>query len=295
MAGSWISRCAVAGVTWVFACSPGHAAQLAPTMFGDFIDPNNLAISAPRRLSIPASYSPFKIAENESPRPQDRVFLTYNFYKNELGTEDIHRESIGVEKALLGGDASLGLRLPFFQIDGDARNRNAKVDDLSLLFKYAWIHDREAVLATGVVLTLPSGASYKLVRGGERHIVQTQPYAGYLWGREDWYVHGFASVVVPSDDAAPAILFNDLGVGYWLYRGEGILTAAVPTLEVHVNTPLTHRDASDAERRRDSVDLTGGVHFNLGRRSSVGIAAGTPVTHPRLFDAEVLGQFNWAF
>src|SRR5262249_14126916 len=60
-----------------------------------------------------------KIADNESPRPVDRIFLTYNFYDN-LNTFggrdfDVHREVFGFEKTFLGGDASFGLRVPVLQ------------------------------------------------------------------------------------------------------------------------------------------------------------------------------------
>ncbi len=53
----------------------------------------------------------FKIAENESPRPVDRVFVTYNYYNDvdvfHFGSSrsDLHREMIGFEKTFLGGDA----------------------------------------------------------------------------------------------------------------------------------------------------------------------------------------------
>lgn len=62
-----------------------------------------------------------------------------------------------------------------------------------------------------------------------------------------------------------------------------------------MNTPLTHRSADDPERRRDSVDLTAGVHLELGERTWLSLAAATPVTGPRLFDAEALVRLNWRF
>lgn len=73
------------------------------------------------------------------------------------------------------------------------------------------------------------------------------------------------------------------------------MRAVIPTLEVHVNTPLTHRSAADPERRRDSVHVTLGAHLELGERTWLSVAAATPVTRPRLFDAEALARFNWGF
>jgi len=73
-------------------------------------------------------------------------------------------------------------------------------------------------------------------------------------------------VDVPTDAVAPTVLFNDLGVGYRLPVGQ-LLRAVIPTFEVHVNIPLTHRSASDPERRRDSVNLALGAHLELGERA----------------------------
>src|SRR5205823_2792588 len=68
----------------------------------------------------------FKIAENESAAPQDRVFVTYNFYDNLNGSlrgpdqprVDLHRETFGFEKSFLDGNASFGMRLPYLQVTG---------------------------------------------------------------------------------------------------------------------------------------------------------------------------------
>ena len=62
-----------------------------------------------------------------------------------------------------------------------------------------------------------------------------------------------------------------------------------------MNTPLTHRSAGDPERRRDSVHLTLGAHLELGERTWLSFAAATPVTSPRLFDAEARARLNWRF
>ena len=99
---------------------------------------------------------------------------------------------------------------------------------------------------------------------------------------------------MPTDAVAPTVLFNDLGVGYRLAVG-GLLRAVIPTVEVHVNTPLTHRSAGDPERRRDSVHVTLGAHLELGKRTWLSFAAATPVTRPRLFDAEARARLNWRF
>lgn len=73
-------------------------APMVPPMFGDWICPNPIPFtegSARRLQPIATTYSAFKVAENESPVPMDRLFVTYNFYSRVLGTQDIHRQRSG--------------------------------------------------------------------------------------------------------------------------------------------------------------------------------------------------------
>ena len=92
----------------------------------------------------------------------------------------------------------------------------------------------------------------------------------------------------------------DLGAGWRLYQSQcgGFLTGVIPTAEVHVNIPLNHRgalDINDPIGAADTVDLTFGVTFVLGGRSTLALGYVTPVTGPRPFDYELLLQFNWRF
>ena len=114
---------------------------------------------------------------------------------------------------------------------------------------------------------------------------------------KDFFIQGFTSVVAPTDSRDLTFLFNDIGVGYWAYRAgrTQLLSGIVPTFEVHVNTPLDNRRAGDVPRFRDIVDLTAGVTFFLGQRSSLGIAVGAPVTGPRQFDVEAIASLNFRF
>lgn len=241
-----------------------------------------------------------KMSENDSPRPRDRVLINYNYYNNVRDVIDVHRETIGFEKTFLGGDASVGLRLPFFQDVGSGFNESDP-GDLSVRLKYALINTPNAVLSTGIAVTAPTGPipTVAILRPDgvleEVHPWQLQPFVGYLWDRGDLYVHGFTSLLVPTDSRDVTVLYNDVGVGYRAYEGCGLLRAVIPTCEVHVNTPLTHRDRSDLPRFVDSVNLTGGSHFLLGQKVSLGLGLSVPVTGPKLFDFEALANINWNF
>jgi hypothetical protein len=119
---------------------------------------------------------------------------------------------------------------------------------------------------------------------------------GYIYNFGDLYFQGFSSVAVPTDFRDVTLMFNSFAVGYWMYRdndAEAWMTGAAPTLEVHVNTPLSHRGLEGAPVGfDDSVDLTGGVHV-LFHRAVLGVALGTPLTGPKPYDLEA--QANLGF
>jgi hypothetical protein len=272
----------------------------------------------------------FKIAENESPAPDNRVFLTYNFYGNVTGSNtagmvintqgvnfngtpllvttlipgvaaprlDIHREVFGFEKTLLGGDASIGLRAPVFEQQGDGSFRQQDFGDLSLLFKYAFYNDRSTgnVLSAGLVLTVPTGPDIPTIAGNINPVL-LQPFTGYLWNRDRLYLHGFTSLAVPTDSRDVTLLFNDFALGYWLYRQREnrFITSIAPTIEAHITTPLNHRGAADPIIVPDLAVLTGGLHFGLSGRSTMTLGVATPVTGPRVFEVEAMAQLNWRF
>jgi hypothetical protein len=276
------------------------------------------------------SHGAFKIAENESPRPTDRVFVTYDFYSNVTGPlnglnfprvetqttiingnpttittlnpgvtaaqVDVHREVFGFEKTFFGGSTSIGLRAPVLQEIGGFGDDS--FGDITLISKYAFLDNWQAgdVVSGGLALTVPTGPEISTV-AGNFHSVLFQPYVAFLWNLENLYVQGFVSVVIPTDSRDVTFLFNDIGVGYAIYRGtpDRLLTLIAPTVEAHVTTPLDNRQIDAPLRGSDLVVLTEGLHFGFRRNSTLTIGAATPVTGPRLFDVEAIAQFNWRF
>ena len=76
------------------------------------------------------------------------------------------------------------------------------------------------------------------------------------------------------------------------------MTSVAPTFEVHVNSPLTHRDwfnANDPTGTADVVDLTYGLNVTFFKQSVVTLGMVTPVTGPRPFNYEAVLLFNWRF
>lgn len=278
--------------------------------------------------------SGFKVADNESPRPTDRAFFTYNYFNSIQGnggftpgsqiseaggtrnnpTEitttvpgvlvagrvfNLHRELFGFEKTFLGGDASVELRLPIFQTTGDNEGLAGQAfGDLTVVMKYALINNRDTgnVFSVGLAVTAPTGPAINTIDGNINSTL-LQPFFGYIWLSGNLYFQGIHSVVIPTDSRDITLLFNDLGTGYVLRTpGSRFLAFVAPNFEVHVSTPLNHRNPDGFVFASDLVTLTGGVHLGLGDgRPLLSFGLATPVTGPRPFDVEAFFQFGFRF
>jgi len=290
-------------------------------------NPPNAPPSTPdprRASSLIPSVRALKVAENQSPRPQDRVYFTYNYFDNlneslnrrfESPLKDINasRYIFGLEKTFDEGRGSIGLRLPLNTITASPAipsrfntlaGTYTALNDLSIIGKYVLKQDPEtgSLISAGLVVTPPTGprsfAGAKFL--DTPHTTQVQPFLGYIWNRGDVYLHGFSAIDFPINPNQVTIMYNDLGIGYRLYRGDGdrLVSSVTPTFEGHVNTPLNHRDAynpDDPAGTPDVVDLTFGVHVGLRNRSLLTLGVVTPVTGPRPFDVEAVVLFNMYF
>ena len=281
---------------------------------------------SPRQASaVVPSVRGFKIAENQSPQPQDRVFFTFDYFTDLNGALDrrfeapfknllAYRYIFGFEKTFDGGRGSFGARLPLDQLTATSTisgnfakpgGTSTALNDLSLFTKYVLKADPEtgSLLSVGLEMTLPTGPSQfagaKFIQG--IHSTEIQPFIGYLLIRDRFYLHGFTSLSVPSSVRDVTMVYNDIGVGYFLFRSDdpnNFITSVAPTFEVHVNSPLTHRDwfnANDPSGTADVVDLTCGVNVGFFRQSVITFGWATPVTGPRPFNYEAVLLLNWRF
>ena len=258
----------------------------------------------------------FKIMENESPRPTDRIYASYNFFSDVnpslsvpgLPVTNVHRETFGIEKTFLEGNASIGLRLPLLQIEGARNIDRQSAGDLSVIFKYALINDwydngngsigGGNVLATGLVVTAPTGnAATFSAQCPVIHSTVIQPYVGGLASWDRVYLQGFSSVAVPTDDRDTTFLFNSLQTGYLLYSAstdDRWLQSFTPILECHVNTPLNNRGLKRLPIGSfDEVSLTGGAMIGIGRAAFLNVGCNVPVTGPKPYAIEALAQLNF--
>jgi hypothetical protein len=88
----------------------------APSMVGDFLGGGFLLTSG-QTVPIARGDRRFKVAENVSPIPRDRILFNYNHFHNSLtdingASRDLDRFTFGFEKTFLHGRASIETRLP---------------------------------------------------------------------------------------------------------------------------------------------------------------------------------------
>jgi hypothetical protein len=282
----------------------------------------------------------FKIGENESPRPQDRVFINYNYFQGVQGTEafspatttagpggiftttlpdgqivttsdtitqglllpanrvNVHRETVGFEKTLFDGNASIGLRAPIVEQDRDDGISATDFGDLSVIFKYALINGVESgnVLSVGLAVTAPTGPALVSFDGNIDSFL-IQPYIGYIYNTGGFYIQGFNSGVIPTDSRDVAVLFTDVALGMIAYHTDGNrwLSSVTPTVEVHVTTPLNHKGQFDLVTVPDSVDVTAGVHLGFGCHCLLTLGVTAPISGQDQFDVGGIAQFNYLF
>jgi hypothetical protein len=292
---------------------PGDVGSFSPQMFGDLIGVSGrrvvtLAHGVTRVVRVPlASAGAFKIPENESPRPVDRVFATYNYFDgvnhslNPGFQTNLHREVIGFEKTFLNGNASIGMRVPFVQLTGTAGVDDDQISDITVVLKYAFINDRETgnVVSGGLVVTTPTGKDFVDVDGTVFNSTIIQPWMGYIVNASrDWYIHGFLSLDVPTDSKDIVLLGNSVGTGYWLTRNQSsrFIYGIVPTVEAHLNIPLNHRGSEKIPLGvPDTLDITSGFHLILRNGWALSTAVGVPITGPKPNEIEGILQLNMRF
>jgi hypothetical protein len=294
-----------------------------------------------RTIVVPfaSSAAAFKIAENESPRPVDRVFFTWNYFGAIRGpdnggatnfttnsqtltnfsglnnlvatsivtslpappraTANLHREMFGFEKTFLDGYASIELRAPMIQMTGNFQGIGAQnFGDLTVIGKYAFLLDNTTgdVVSGGLALTAPTGPGISTV-DGSLHSTLIQPWFGYILNSDRFFLNAFHSVVAPTDRRDVTLLFNDVGLNFWLYRAgpDRTLNYIVPLVEAHLTTPLNHRSSDSLIYVPDTLVITSGVNIGLMRNANLSLGIATPVTGPRIFNIETFMSLNWRF
>ncbi len=287
------------------AVQPAGTAVASSRIIAD-VDPNQI-IAATR---IPTfNRGQFKITENETPRPTTRAYLTYNFYDNifkSVGSDTprvmLHQQNFGYEQAFADQRYSVGVRLPYNQIVSPGFYNQTSLGDLTIVTKAVIAENRATgdLLSGGVSLTTPTGSVPKssFTDNNFRSLL-IQPYLGYIVNSGDLFFQGFSSVVIPTDSSDVTIFTQSLALGYALYKRPcgGLVTGIYPVFEAHLNTPLNKRGDLRTSQILfpDNLTLLGGTFFELYGRSTLGFAAGAPVTGPRPFSLQATALLSVRF
>lgn len=256
-----------------------------------------------------------RIADNNSPLPQDRIAFSYNLLAGAPKTAgvspttmDISRFDLLMEKTLLDGAVSVGVNAPFshtyssYQVSaaGYPIAEGTELGNVSLTLKgLLWSRPRLKI-SGGVLVETPTSddltfdmLAYKEILKQNRWYLS--PFLAALATPTDrLFCQGFISyrdTTGPEDVVMagarmdplrdPDLLMVDGGLGYWLYRSPCChgLTGVVPTLELHYLTTTTDTDGASGvvDRRNDYLYLTGGATARFGRRSTVALGCAVPL------------------
>ncbi len=264
----------------------------------------------------------FKISENQSPRPQDRIFFDFNYYNNLNDTINLRDLSpvtqmkayvynFGFEKTFNNGMGSIGMRLPLDNLTANSFGNvvstptSSSLGNLTIFSKYILAQNPEtgSLISACWAITPQTGpgrfagAPYLFPLNS----TYFQTCIGYIYNYNKWYLQGFNGFCFPMNPNDVTTIYNDVAVGYYLLRdpdSRSWLTAVAPTFELHVNNPLNHRDPfnrTDLAGTPDSVDLTFGLNFGIRNTAVLTAAFVTPVASPKPFDAEALLMLNIYF
>lgn len=250
-----------------------------------FIEQFYLFSPAPLHIVVPnpgsgGAIGKVKLAENNSARPQDRLFFDYQFFSSvPLLTNgvDVTRFTPGFEKTFigpLGNLASFEVRVPMAltlnsEILADAANDldSAEFGNVSLAAKFLFYEAPQLQMAFGMGITLPTAEDVSLsLNDGTKLIeldneaVHVTPYVaalftpsynlfGHAFAQLDYDLNGSAVSMNPDGSGLrhvgqltdQTVLFLDGSLGYWLYRNDGAFFSGVAGMaELHYNKTLEH-------------------------------------------------------
>lgn len=271
-----------------FGAGRGYG-SVAPGMVGDFfggayqINAVTAGQSSGQFTNLPAAGGDrrFKISENYSPFPIDRVFFNYNHFHRALETADgreanLNRATFGVEKTFLDQWWSYEFRLPFASglnndqvVSSTADNVSTEFGNIAMALKRLVSTSDTTAVSAGLGIVLPSGANGNLYDSSGTLIVTTfndavylQPFLGLWYTPTDRF---FAQFNVQADFDVrgnridfvqvgngpegtvqdQALLFLDGSIGYWIFRdpyADSFITGLAPIIELHHNTTIEDPD-----------------------------------------------------
>lgn len=247
----------------------------------------------------------------------------------------LNRYTFGLERAFWDGLLSAEVRVPFAGTISSnpvlgSDPTATEFGNVTLAFKALLLEDSASALSAGLAVVLPTGADFS-IQGDivdnlfRNEAVHLQPFVGmYYAPRPRLFTMMFTQLDFDTrgNDVAIAgisdrlrdqtLLFLDGSLGYWLHRNPSapLVRSVAPMVELHYTTTLENQRYGAFENvrlnsggstifvqdaRRDVLNLTGGMFFELGSLSTLKIGAVVPLRttgSDKLFDTELGLQFT---
>jgi hypothetical protein len=210
--------------------------SLAPGMVGDYFGGFVLfqggSGNTATRIPLPGGAVPrFKMAENTSPLPTDRVFFNYDYYSN----VPINNPPIGVngftagfEKTLFGGVVSFEIRLPMattldnnIYLDGTTSTGVGEIGNLGMAVKALLLQSETYAVSAGLAISAPTAKDIAVFADQEssastqilNQSVHLLPFVGGLWTpNERFFAIGYMQLDIDANgDSVNQTSFDDSG------------------------------------------------------------------------------------
>ncbi|MCM2369890.1 hypothetical protein [Aporhodopirellula aestuarii] len=199
-----------------------------PKMYGDmliigkaYIDDSSFGVDGKTTFPVPGLA---KVAENNSPVPQDRIFFIQNHYHNAVQTHqdiisagevyaegNVDRSTLGIEKTFFNKWASLELRLPFLTTgdlttDSPIAPSNAEFDGVGLTLKSLLYESHNCAVSCGVGSMIPVGDETRFSTSLGSYVLDHETFhlspflAGSRTFGDTFFGQGFIQIDFPIDD-----------------------------------------------------------------------------------------------
>jgi hypothetical protein len=210
-----------------------------PNMFGDglnlggrlvFVPDGIDPLTADADLPLAAASRRAKVAENNQPLTQNRVYFLYNHFHNALSASatdasgtvvehadfSVNRYTVGFERTLFGDFWSVEIRMPFADrirytgteapAQGDPLAiSGGDIGNLAVLLKRVVLRTDRIAASIGVGVDIPTGSDVLASFDNYHYTMYNQavhllPYAGAAWTPGDRvFLLGFVQVDVPAN------------------------------------------------------------------------------------------------
>lgn len=207
---------------------------------------------------------------------------------------------------------------------------NTEFGNIGIALKAAIYRTPNFIASVGFGLSAPSADDSRALFAGqtivdiENRAWLLQPMVAFAWAPNDRF-YAQAGLQLDVDPSGNPVLVRDVNgnlnragvlndqtylyatgaLGYWLYQNpSGLLTGVALQGELNYNCTLGSRDSVQngivqvADLNNSNLNVlnaTAGLNIQMGDRANMGVGLSLPVTSQRLYDWNLMVQFNYQF